>query len=59
MKVTLFVQYEKIVATKAIGIEIGNKGWKNTAVKRRFASLAKMLAMSKGGPSKSLYKYYF
>jgi hypothetical protein len=33
----LFVQYEKIVAMKAIGIEIGNNGWKNKAVKSRFA----------------------
>jgi hypothetical protein len=37
MKVTLFVQYEKIVAMKAIGIETGNNGWKNKAVKSRFA----------------------
>lgn len=42
--------------TKAIGIEIGKIGWKNTAVKKRLAVFANLFAISRGGPSHSLIK---
>jgi hypothetical protein len=39
---------------KAIGIVIGNSGWKNTAVKNRLAVLENLFAISNGEPSHNL-----
>lgn len=38
---------------KAIGTDIGNKGWKKTAVRKRFPVFANLLAISRRGPEKS------
>jgi hypothetical protein len=38
----------------AMGIDNGMSGWKKSAVRIRFPRFAKIFAMSKSGPSKSL-----
>jgi hypothetical protein len=39
---------------KAMGMEIGSKGWKKIAVKNKLAVFENLLAISKGGPSHNL-----
>jgi hypothetical protein len=37
-----------------MGMERGSNGWKKNAVRIKFAVLAKMFAISRGGPSNNL-----
>lgn len=43
---------------KAIGIEIGNNGWKKIAVKNKFAVFENLFAISSVGPSHKLNLFY-